>query len=382
MKNNKRIAIAAATFGIAALAMGGSTFAWFQVANTANLALEGTVVGVDNNLDVGFKTTNPVDGFAALGLDFDGELSTVVASPLDPEAPVYPDEYEDFVYWAPHSVNSGIMAAVIEASGFNSSNILNTITSGSFDRDAVVAEEILPLYLRPEFDANRTERYVAIDSVAPTTSYVGFSILFRALDEELEGVETAIYFDEGTQVAASKNAVGALRVGFDNGIRPDIIKPSAVAADSIAVGGVMDLNGDGANDYTLQQYDEVTALPLPLYEVAYGEFDEVLVNGDWDDEAEDAGVTPSRLSNDKFYEGETATGVNAFLSGAKALTADFNTFAAYSATGTPIATTDDTTGIAEVDFMMWLEGWDLAAVNSISNAKVGAALAFIAPDLY
>ncbi len=368
MKNNKRIAIAAATFGIAALAMGGSTFAWFQVANTANLTLEGTVVGVDNNLDVGFRVPAEIVGADTLGLVRDDGTN----------------ESGDVVYWAPHSVNAGIMAAVIEASGFNSSNILNTITSGSFDRDAVVAEEILPLYLRPEFDADRlnADRYVAVDEVAPTTSYVGFSILFRALDEDLDGVETAIYFDEGTQVAASKSAVGALRVGFDNGIRPDIIKPSAVAANSIAVGGVMDLNGDGANDYTLQQYDEVTADPLPLYEIAYGEFDHVLDDADWDDVAEDAGVTPSPLSNDKFYEGETATGVNPFLSTADALTADYNTFAAYSATGTPIATTDDTTGIAEVDFMMWLEGWDLAAVNSIANAKIGATFAFIAPDLY
>jgi hypothetical protein len=368
MKNNKRIAIAAATFGIAALAMGGSTFAWFQVANTANLTLEGTVVGVDNNLDVGFRVPTEITGATALGLVRDDGTN----------------ESGDVVYWAPHSVNAAIMAAVIDESGFNSSNILNTITSGSFDRDATVAEEILPLYLRPEFDADRlnTDRYVPVDSVAPQASYVGFSILFRALDEDLAGVQTAIYFDEGTQVAASNNAVGALRVGFDNGIRPDIIKPTAIAADNIAVGGVMDLNGDGANDYTLQQYDDVTADPLPIYEIAYGEFDHALVDGDWDTVPEAAGVTPSPLSNDKFYDGETATGVNAFLSTADALTADYNTFAAYSATGTPIATTSASTGIAEVDFMMWLEGWDLAAVNSISNAKIGATFAFIAPDLY
>ena len=62
MKMKKQLAVALSTFGVAALALGGSTFAWFQVANTANLGLNGTTVAVGDNLQVGFKFADALNG--------------------------------------------------------------------------------------------------------------------------------------------------------------------------------------------------------------------------------------------------------------------------------------------------------------------------------
>ncbi|HOJ45180.1 MAG TPA: hypothetical protein PK340_04050 [Bacilli bacterium] len=379
MKNKKKIALAAATFGIAALAMGGSTFAWFQVANTANVALEGTVVAVDDNLDIGFKTPVPVAGAAGLGLIEDDDLT---------------NDIDEFVYWAPQSVNAAIMDAVIAASGHTSGNELKPITSGSYEAD----DAILPFYARPEFDANRTNLHVPLNTPATKADYIGFTVMFRALTQELDpedavGVETPIYFDTPTTVTASAG-VDALRLGFKaiNEGTTNIIKPEAAVDGETTVGGVMDLNGDGANDYTFPEY--ILGVLQPQREIVYGEFDGLETDPleaeyDWAATATNPGVTPEPFSNQDFLAGDTATGIYAFEGAAKAKTAEYTTFATYFddpleddiLDDIPLTSTD-ANGLAEVEMMMWLEGWDPAAKNNIQEALIGAALAFVAPDLY
>ncbi len=369
MKNNKKLALAAATFGIAALAMGGSTFAWFTVVNTANVALQGTIVGVDDRLEVGFRTTNAIADPASLGLLPD---TTGLAG------------VGEYVYWAPNSVTPTVMAAVIAADGHNSSNELSPITTGSYV--AGVNEALGTFYSRPEFSANRTNAILPLVADASADDYIGFSIIFRALDEEDNAVAgLKILFDEGTAFNASDSATNALRVGITGDGYTDIIHPTAPAAGTIEVGGVMDLNGDGVNDYTLQEY--VSGDPLPVYEIAYGEFEETLVvPTHW--KVGTGAAVAEQYSNELFYAGETGVGVHGldittlvpdYVGTVTPLTAAYNTIAAYKSAVTPLGTTDSS-GLVELDFMVWLEGWDHACVNSISNATLGATFAFIAVE--
>jgi hypothetical protein len=132
----------------------------------------------------------------------------------------------------------------------------------------------------------------------------------------------------------------------------------------------------------------------PQREIVYGEFDGLETDPledeyDWADTATNPGVTPEPFSNQDFLAGDTATGIYAFEGAAKAKTAEYTTFATYFddpleddiLVDIPLTNTD-ANGLAEVEMMMWLEGWDPAAKNNIQEALIGAALAFVAPDLY
>ncbi|HAV19823.1 MAG TPA: hypothetical protein DCX17_02210, partial [Firmicutes bacterium] len=178
MKNNKKLALAAATFGIAALAMGGSTFAWFTVVNTANVALQGTIVGVDDRLEVGFRTETQIpDALADFG------LIEEVSAP-------------GYIYWAPNTVTANVMAQIITASGYNADNELTPITTGSFDSDLATA---LPsFFLRPEFSGNVTNADPLVEPVTGVTKsdYIGFTMIFKAVNESGVGVPSLdIHFD-------------------------------------------------------------------------------------------------------------------------------------------------------------------------------------------
>ena len=194
MKMKKQLAIALSTFGVAALALGGSTFAWFQVANTANLGLGGTTAAVGDNLQVGFRFSEAAmgtDGFLAsanavglvrntIDLDGTGSVEALTIAPLAGDRSNLIDAAamaaEDNVFWAPNNITSDVMEFVTVAEGYVNNDIL-PVTSGEFanGQDNVDVQ----LKSTPVYNSNRTNRVVEIDQVAPRSSYVGFQMVFR-----------------------------------------------------------------------------------------------------------------------------------------------------------------------------------------------------------
>lgn len=429
MKMKKQLAIALSTFGVAALALGGSTFAWFQVANTANLGLGGTTAAVGDNLQVGFRfseaamgTTGFVANANAVGLvqntiDLDGTDGfevLVIEAPFTNLIDAAAMAAENNVFWAPNNITSEVMEFVTSVEGYVNNDIL-PVTSGSFDGATDVTLKSTPIY-----NSNRTDRIVPIDQVAPRSSYVGFQMVFRVAspaddisqDELPDGISNyGIYFDTGTSVvAANANVEEALRLSVKNRtlVTPSskIIGIEKAAPGATNVGGRMDLNGDGVWDFTAGiptvQSEELDSegsvvtseqIVFNKYEIVYGEFESALDNDNWNDTVTGGTEIAVPFSNQDFLDGESHKDVFAFKADVDPKTAAYdaiknNTYGQIkidengdNLSGNPLADSlgvTDANGLVSLQMQFWLEGWDENTVNDVAGTAFGLYLSFIA----
>ena len=295
-------------------------------------------------------------------------------------------EVDKKVYWTTTRISQKTFEFVISKSGFPEGLTLSPVTSRAFK-----ANDELRLY--NSYDGLPIdERHFVSTTEASHFDYFGFDILFKITlknnNESLAGFP--FYFDASSQFRGYNAIDRAIRFGFTSDYTSDIIRPVPYIKNnetegSIAVGGRYDFlhkqtppqgyNNDEFYKYSYYDYTEFKDSDGKQYEIAFGDFTEVLTDEFWED-------TPASVND--LPGPKTAPGIYAFKDDkATPLRAYFkNSFRHYSyinKVGQYIAVTNEE-GIAELDVKIWLEGWDPAATNDVDGINFEADIGFEVRD--
>ncbi len=288
---------------------------------------------------------------------------------------------EGFVYWTTTTVSGPTIRYIVNHAGYSSDNSVYPATSGRFKKGD-------PIRIFKEPEVPGTDPRVPQLTEAEKDGYIGFDIIFRIIDNADKnnpvGVENyGIYFNRDIQFYGESDMLNALRLGFESALTSDIISPGRRFAGEIAVGGRLDLDGDGYYDSTLDEARFNPTDPIGYrYEAAYGDFITQLNEDNWGDVTlEDI---PENTAEDlTFYNAKTEVGVRPLIDYIPAV-AKYSTFKDYQIDTTkeeidpdaePLVITDED-GVAEISFRMWLEGWDLSAGDHLRNKTFGANFRF------
>jgi len=365
MQIKHKLTLLVSSLAISAIGFGGSTFAWFQVLNKTTAGLTGTIVGAGDTLEVGFRLTQSLTQEAM-------DLYRLTED-------TYSTPGTGYVYWSNGSIDPATLNYVVTLEGFATDNLIKPVTTGSF-----LAGQDLSFYQRPLGLSNSSTREIKLDTIASKTSYVRFTLLFRmAATSETSSVVIStgvpgynISFDSGTRFAGTKDVVNAVRLGVESATIHDIIAPATTVAGAIDIGGPMDLNGDGIFDYTSNILNDDGSFDPNCYEIAYGEFLSPLDDDNW---GTPSGVeAPANEDGVFFYNGSSYKDAKPLIN-ATPKTATYHPISTYDTLGIPLATTDEN-GLAEITFSIWLEGWDHACTDLLTEATYGAQLQFAAQN--
>ncbi|MCX5775687.1 MAG: hypothetical protein NTV44_04950 [Firmicutes bacterium] len=185
-----------------------------------------------------------------------------------------------------------------------------------------------------------------------------------------------LFFDSGTRFAGTKDVVKAVRLGVESSSIHDVIAPASTTAGFVDVGGPMDLNGDGVFDFTSNILNDDGSFDPNCYEIAYGEFLSPLADENW---GTPTGVeAPGNEEGNFFYNASSYKDAKPLIN-ATPKTAAYHPISTYDTLGIPLATTDEN-GLAEITFSIWLEGWDHACTDLLTEATYGAQLQFAAQN--
>ncbi len=347
----------ATSFIVSALAVTAGTFAWFEVIDLTGATVSGSLRGVGDTLQVGFRFSDRLSEEERNLYNFTPDTHNVPG--------------DGYVYWTDTEIEAETFDFVYAREGYSTNHTVAPLTSGSFQPG-----DNIDLFERSPLSYLTSSRIRPIDQPATKEHYVGFSLLFRMAhvsqehpEDDSQGVSGYhIFFDYGMRFIGSQNVTQALRLGIESEDVTDIIAPGAKQEGSIDVGGRMDFDGNGIYDYATIWNSSQT-----YYEVAYGEFESTLIDENW---GTPSGIYyPPDEFNDYFYDAESFLWA-APLINAIPKKATYSPISKYSPLGLPIATTNDL-GIAEINVTIWLEGWDHACTNQISSASFGADIKFV-----
>ncbi len=358
MQNKNKLALMATSFIISALAVTAGTFAWFEVLDLTGATVSGSLRGEGDTLQMGFRVSEILTEEERNRYNFTPDTHNIPG--------------DGYVYWTDTEIEPETFDFLYAREGYSADHTVLPLTSGSFQEG-----DNLTLYEHAFSSGGGSERLRPIDIAASRSSYVGFSLLFRMAhvtqenpNDDSQGVAGYhIYFDYGMRFIGSKNVTQALRMGIQTPELTDIIAPSSKVSGTMDVGGRMDFDGNGIYDHT----NSLNAAGK-YYEIAYGEFENDLTEANW---GTPTGVyVPPNQGNEFFYEGESFMWASPLIN-AVPKTASYNPISKYNPVGMPLATTNDL-GVAEINFMIWLEGWDHACTTQIISASFGADLKFVA----
>ena len=361
MQIKQKLTLLVSSLAISAIGFGGSTFAWFQVLNKANAGLTGTIIGAGDTLEVGFRLTQSLTQEAM-------DLYRLTED-------TYSTPGSGYVYWSNGAIEPDTVNYIVNLEGFASDNIIKPVTTGSY-----LAGQDLTFYQRPLGLSNSTTREIPLDTIATKNSYVRFTLMFRMATNNEDGSSLVsigspgynLFFDSGTRFAGTKDVIKAIRLGVESPSIHDIIGPASTVAGAIDVGGPMDLNGDGLFDYTGSILNEDGSFDTNCYEIAYGEFLTPLNDDNW---GTPSGIElPANADDVFFYNGVSYMDAKPLINAAPK-TATFHPISTYNTLGIPLATTDEN-GIAEMTLTIWLEGWDHACTDLLTEATFGAQMQF------
>jgi len=295
-----------------------------------------------------------------------------------------PDEYQvegpGYVYWTTTTVSGQTLRYIVSQAGYSASNSVQPATSGRFTKG-----DPLTIYKEPEVPGDKP--VVPQKTLADASAYIAFTILFKVSRKKSETSyvpvkDYGIYFNKDIQFYGELPLIEALRFGFESEITSDIISPNRIVGGVTPVGGRLDLNRDGYYDTTLEGARFNYTDPVGyVYEAAYGDFINPLTDDNWGE------VTPVDISDNEslestFYNAKTKAGVRPLVDYTPAVAryAPMSQYQVENPDGGPIGLTDDK-GIAEVDFKIWLEGWDKSSGDHLRDKTFGANLRFTASEV-
>ncbi|MCQ2798996.1 MAG: hypothetical protein MJ220_03845 [Bacilli bacterium] len=322
----------------------GATYAWYQYNANVVIDYNGTSIGSSTVFEVGLVSETPLIGYEDYGL-------------------VREQIGDKDVYWCASEVTTNISKYYLSSNGY-ATNSLNGTTSGRFQENDEFSLKRNPVYLDDYVKNSDSSTY----KYALKSNYAHFELAFKVNVITLEGVTT-----EQTSKVSLKSAdldsdgdlYQAIRIHFSSSDSSLIFNPSSSTNGEDVVGGVLDLNNDGA-------YDSRT-LKTGDHEYVYGEYDNIVYSS----EPESNGINPVLLTGDG----------NAFVAehrnGVYTVDVEKSTFAKSSYLGTEeiiskkrILSKTDVTGIAYLGMDIYLEGWSQAFTNAELNHLFGLGLEF------
>lgn len=360
MLNKKKSLIAAiALFAASGSLLAGTTFAWYQMNQTASLNLNGASVGGENSLKLGLYTSSAT-------------ISELTKTEQEAKG-LYKDATLDNVYWVANDISKTTLNYVVEQDGYNPTE-LEPVTTEAHELEA-------------SYSIKGSYNNSGVIQAADKTSYTEFTLVFKTIDAKGDKLASKdIYFD-ATTFTTQKVTVGdtevdlgnALRLGFQGKhdgfgtVNSDVIGVKATTAGSHRASGRLDLNANGCWDVDETTSKEIyygTGSVEPTYlstaTVDGGvrkPFDPILNKFD------------TSVSENGYYAVDYESDGHVVDS-----VANYNVFSKYTK-GTEnaksIATTNSD-GLAYVTFDLFLEGWDHSCINSIIDLTYAANINFVA----
>ena len=365
-KHNKiTIGLVAGTLLTAITVIGSTagTLAWYAYSRTTRVSFVGTSVAKSALLNVGI-----VD---------DGHfLSDEKVAEYD----LSREEFDGHSIVFTHKVD-GIDYHVIQDYLFRSQYAVNLLLPLTTNARAINDQSALTLYESP------VHGDTVLDTEAATSHYVRLQLAFR-LDNGTGGnvEDEPVWLTSANSQASGKDIDKSLRIFVENSQRKFLMKPSdnSTVPARTAVGGPLDLDGDGTYDYDIGSH-------LELY---YGQFSGVKEYSDtiYGIPKEDAPyVNINHVTNETestFYSKHNEDAkildytkidpVYAYYYpfGYVKPQVDANNNYVEGDTGFMIACTDSEDGIGYVTFTIFIEGWDHVVIDQAANYSFNLSLKF------
>lgn len=291
------------------------TYAWYQYSSRAGVTYSGTAIGDSDGMQIGLISDRQLAGFAT-SFDLTEDSSSLSGK---------------YIYWV---MGDGISSNVIDEFesrlGYASVNI-GPSSSGSYTTGDNFSLKAAPIKLqRNEFNPAEKNRY----------SYI--PLAFKV------GLNANIYLQDSS-IECEGNIEKAARISFVN---PNdkasnyIYNPSSSIDGQLPVGGILNLDANTDAYYDFEGNKEHI----------YGEVESFTYNTTPYDGSIEVGEDDVTTFTANHHAG--VYGVNYVPK-----TAEY--FGKESVIGLkPITYTNASTGIAEVDMTVYLEGWDPSCINA------------------
>lgn len=205
---------------VSALGTMAGTFAWFTYTSRLSTQFHGTSLSNSANLKVGVVS--------------DIELS---------EASNYgfvKDEEHNSIYWSEKGISAESLSYFLSASGY-AEGALVPVTSGAYEQNGAFSLKKRPTYLANSTSDADKEHYIYLPLVFQASS--DKNEVFNSFDVRLTNVTLKDYDDGGL----SKT----IRINFLNQANNEnfLMNPNVISDGFDTVGGALDFDLDGYNDY-------------------------------------------------------------------------------------------------------------------------------------
>lgn len=307
------------------------TYAWYEYESRVKMGYSGTTVSEDQNIDIGLISDKSIPNF-----DIKYQLTKDTTS--------IPGKY---IYWSSNSQLTS--ACVMEYENFNgnASNSMSPTSSSTYSTGGTFSLKTSPVYLaHDDENAAKPEEY---------------SRLCLALKD---GNDISDFFLKDSTIKCENSIHEAVRVHFEDmndSSTNFIFNPSSVESGVNDVGGILNLN---LEDDDVYDYDKSGD-----YEYIYGKVDNLT-------------YSEERYDGSKQYDPSEC---NSFLSNHKkglrkvSYTAQKAQYIGRKDTllTRRIAKSNPQNNIAEVEVVIYLEGWDLKCIDSGLFYKYSLSLDFM-----
>lgn len=349
------------------------TLAWYAYATRATLSYSGTSVSNTVQLQIGIASEKRIASYSG------SEMIEVT----------YPDDPNDqnYYYFAPLGVglSSSAINAYLEANGF-ATNSLVPATSGAYNRgDSFYLKQAPNEKLPFNSQATRKDTFATIPFVFRIVEDDTTNPVTYASDQELWLTDIKVQASDDEQ----GNVFKAIRIFVDRGDDYEddfILNPSATAAGSTKVGGLLDLSRDGYYDFDSRNR-----------EVIYGEYDSTdgLSETGYNKESIIKDVNGSGKTNPdtftakhyqgvKYYDSLDACGIkSAAYESLSSIMPKRNDFTGKLENVDPDHSTavcktagDEGHNLGRVDMTIYLEGWDFNVIDEEYEHKFDLGLTF------
>ena len=368
-----------------------SSLAWWAYSTRASIGYYGTSVASSEQLQVGIKTKIDLHAFG---------MSQVYVGEDDPET----DEDERVSYYfcdAGTGLQADAIAYYLRAERKYAVDELMPVTSGSYgEGDTLNLKSSLVSGVAFNNIAAEKEKYVFIPLAFRVMKYNYNGVLEPAKGENIwlseTVVEASTTYDGSVYKAIRMYTEGyqATKVNDVTTLVPvkRLINPSSTEEDmgETAVAGILDLSGSGYYDTYEKQGGE--------YTLVYGETENDTQSTDnYIQELAETGlenfngvqfITPQQANESSTFYAKYSEGVwhptNKEAIKAKVQEYDtLNTVKAEDSSsgvlsgGKPLCATDLTTGVADLDLTVWLEGWDHNVIDKENRHSFNLGLQFM-----
>ena len=367
MKENKKRSLGFGLVAIAtAMAMLASTagsLAWYAYSRSVRFSFIGTSVAQSALLNVGL-------------VDNEGYFSDDDLVEFELTKERHDDNWICF-----SNSRSGLSVKAIQKYLFNSNHAVSRLFPVTTQARSLLDQSDLQLYKAPE--AAETQFTIG----AKDTDYSVLPFAFKIINEDAQYVEGKQVWLTESVCKAELNMEKAVRVFVEGTNKKFLMRPADQQNDTgkTKVGGLLDLDGDGAYDYDKSS----------MLEYCYGQFDGTPSHSStpYPDDPEhdvcvDVNGTGDSDEQSTFYAKHYPNSYIGDYSSAPPLEAEYYCFGAVKPnmrengqyyvgdSGIPIASTSSGSKIGYATFTIFIEGWDHALIDKVEGLSFNLGLRF------